>query len=71
VVRAEHRQIAFGVGLSLAILAAASLASIAYSANAPLIRATFDLTEVEVGAIASCIYLGATASSITSGRLTD
>lgn len=70
-VRAEHRQIAFGVGLSLAILAAASLAAIAYSANAPLIRATFDLTEVEVGAIASCIYIGAMASSITSGRLTD
>lgn len=69
--RAEHRQIAFGVGLSLAILASASLASIAYSANAPLIRATFDLSEVEVGAIASCIYIGATASSITSGRLTD
>ncbi len=69
--RAEHRQIAFGVGLSLAILSAASLASIAYSANAPLIRATFGLSEIEVGAIASCIYLGATASSITSGRLTD
>jgi MFS family permease len=70
-VRAEHRQIAYGVGLSLAILSTASLASIAYSANAPLIRATFGLTEVEVGAIASCIYLGATASSISSGRLTD
>lgn len=69
--RAEHRQIAFGVGLSLAILSAASLASIAYSVNAPLIRATFALTEVEVGAIASAIYLGATASSISSGRLTD
>jgi MFS family permease len=69
--RAEHRQVAFGVGLSLAILSAASLASIAYSANAPLIRMTFGLSEVEVGAIASCIYLGATASSISSGRLTD
>ncbi len=69
--RAEHRQVAFGVGLSLAILSAASMASIAYSANAPLIRATFGLTEVEIGAIASCIYLGATASSISSGRLTD
>lgn len=62
---------AFGVALSLAILSAASLASIAYSANAPLIRATFRLTEVEIGAIASCIYIGAAASSITSGRLTD
>jgi MFS family permease len=70
-VRTEHRQIAFGVGLSLAILSAASFASIAYSANAPLIRGTFALTEVEVGAIASCLYLGATASSISSGRLTD
>lgn len=66
-----HRQTMFGVGLSLAILSAASLASIAYSANAPLIRATFNLTEVEVGAIASSIYLGAAASSISSGRLTD
>jgi MFS family permease len=70
-VSAEQRQLAFGVGLSLAVLSAASLASIAYSANAPLIRGTFALTEVEVGAIASCIYLGATASSISSGRLTD
>ena len=69
--RAEHRQIAFGVGLSLAILSAASLASIAVSANAPLIRATFGLTEVEIGAIASCVYLGATTSSVSSGRLTD
>lgn len=69
--KAEHRHIAFGVGLSLAILSAASLASIAYSANAPLIRATFGLSEVEVGAIASCIYVGAAASSISSGRLTD
>lgn len=67
----SHRQIALGVGLSLAVLSAASLAAISYSANAPLIRATFGLTEVEVGAIASCIYLGATASSISSGRLTD
>jgi MFS family permease len=61
----------YGVVLSLAILSAASLAAIAYSANAPLIRATFKLTEVEVGAIASCIYIGAAASSIVSGRLTD
>lgn len=69
--KAEHRQIAFGVGLSLAILSAASLASLAYSANAPLIRITFGLSEVEIGAIASCIYLGAAASSVSSGRLTD
>ena len=47
------------------------MAAIAYSANAPLIRAAFSLTEVEVGAIASCIYIGAAASSIVSGRLTD
>jgi len=63
--------VTYGVVLSLAILSAASLASIAYSANAPLIRATFNLTEAEVGAIASCIYIGAAASSIGSGRLTD
>lgn len=63
--------IRYGVVLSLAILSAASLAAITYSANAPLIRATFKLTEVEVGAIASCIYIGASASSIASGRLTD
>lgn len=63
--------ITYGVVLSLAILSAASMAAIAYSANAPLIRATFSLTEVEVGAIASCIYIGAAASSIASGRLTD
>lgn len=63
--------VTYGVVLSLAVLSAASLASIAYSANAPLIRATFNLTEAEVGAIASCIYIGAAASSIGSGRLTD
>lgn len=63
--------VTYGVVLSLAILSAASLASIAYSANAPLIRATFNLTEAEVGAIASSIYVGAAASSIGSGRLTD
>lgn len=63
--------VTYGVVLSLAILSAASLASIAYSANAPLIRATFNLTEAEIGAIASCIYIGAAASSISSGRLTD
>ncbi len=63
--------IRYGVVLSLAILSAASLTAIAYSANAPLIRATFNLTEVEVGAIASCIYIGAAASSMGSGRLTD
>lgn len=61
----------YGIGLSLGILSAASLTAIAYSANAPLIRASFGLSEVEVGAIASCIYLGAAASSISSGRLTD
>jgi MFS family permease len=62
---------AYGVALSLAILSAASLTSIAYSANAPLIRLSFNLTEVEVGAIASCMYFGAAASSISAGRLTD
>ncbi len=62
---------AAGVALSLAALAAASLAAIAYSANAPLIRETFALTEVEVGGIASCIYAGAAVSSVVSGRLTD
>lgn len=68
---ADRRAMAYGVGLSLAILSAASLTSIAYSANAPLIRLTFDLTEVQIGAIASCIYVGAAASSISAGRMTD
>lgn len=63
--------IIYGVVLSLAILSASSLTAIAYSANAPLIRATFNLTVIEVGAIASCIYIGAAASSISAGRLTD
>ena len=67
----DRRGMAYGVALSLAILSAASLTSIAYSANAPLIRLSFNLTEVEVGAIASCIYFGAAASSISAGRLTD
>ena len=67
----DGRGMAYGVALSLAILAAASLTSIAYSANAPLIRLSFDLSVVEVGAIASCIYIGAAASSISAGRMTD
>lgn len=60
-----------GVALSLAVLAAASLVAVALTADAALIRGAFGLTEVGVGAIASCIYLGAAASSIAGGRLTD
>jgi MFS family permease len=60
-----------GLALSLAVLAAASLVAVSLTADAAFIRSTFGLTEVGVGAIASCIYLGATASSVTGGRLTD
>lgn len=60
-----------GLALSLAVLAAASLVAVSLTADAAFIRNTFGLTEVGVGAIASCIYLGATASSVAGGRLTD
>jgi len=61
----------WGLSLSLAILAAASITAVALSVDAPLIRHDFDLTPVGVGAIASCVYIGAAASSTAAGRLTD
>lgn len=61
----------WGLCLSLAILAAASITAVALSVNAPLIRADLGLTPVGVGAIASCVYIGAATSSTTMGRLTD
>jgi predicted MFS family arabinose efflux permease len=60
-----------GIFLSLVAVAAASAVAVALSADAALIRDSFDLSEFEVGAIASCIYIGAAASSLTGGRLTD
>jgi MFS family permease len=62
---------AYGLGISLAALAAASLTAVGFSAVAPLVRGTFGLSEVEVGAIASCVYMGAAATSVAGGRLTD
>jgi len=62
---------AYGLAVSLAALTAASLTAVAFSAGAPFIRETFDLSEVEVGAIASCVYAGAAATSVAGGRLTD
>ncbi|HZX96853.1 MAG TPA: hypothetical protein VFE90_20200, partial [Myxococcales bacterium] len=43
-----------GLPPGLAALAAASLTAVGFSAAAPLLRGTFGLSEVEVGAIASC-----------------
>lgn len=60
-----------GILLSLVAVAAASAVAVALSADAALIRDSFDMSEFEVGAIASCIYIGAAASSLTGGRLTD
>lgn len=60
-----------GLTLSLAAISAASLVAVALSAAAPLIRQTFALSEVGVGAIASGIYLGSTLSAVAGGRLTD
>ena len=62
---------AYGLAISLAALAAASLTAVGFSAAAPLLRGTFGLSEVEVGAIASCVYAGAAATSVAGGRLTD
>jgi MFS family permease len=62
---------AYGLAISLAALAAASLTAVGFSAAAPLVRGTFGLSEVEVGAIASCVYAGAAATSVAGGRLTD
>lgn len=60
-----------GVAVSLVAVAAASAVAVALSADAALIRDSFGLSEVEVGAIASCIYIGAAVSSVAGGRLTD
>ena len=60
-----------GIVLSLAVLATASLVAVALTADAALIRSAFSLNEIGVGAIASCIYVGAAASSVLGGRLTD
>lgn len=60
-----------GILLSLVAVAAASAIAVALSADAAFIRDAFDMSEFEVGAIASCIYIGAAASSLTGGRLTD
>lgn len=60
-----------GIALSLGVLAAASFVSVAFSASAPLIQRSLGLSHVEVGAIASALYLGASAASIAGGRLTD
>lgn len=60
-----------GVALSLVVVAAASLVAVSLSVDAALIRDSFGLTEVGVGAIASCIYIGAAASSVIGGQLTD
>ena len=57
--------------LSLAALSAASLTAVGFTADAPLIRHAFGLTEVGVGAIASAIYVGAAITSVAAGRSTD
>jgi MFS family permease len=59
------------MALSLGVLAAASFVAVAFSANAPLIQRSLGLSHVEVGAIASALYAGASAASIAGGRLTD
>lgn len=60
-----------GVTQSLAVVAAASFVTVSMSVDAPLIREAFGLSETEIGAIASCVYIGAAASSVVAGRLTD
>ena len=60
-----------GVAQSLAVVAAASLVTVSLTVNAPLIREAFGLSETEIGAIASCVYIGAAASSVVAGLLTD
>lgn len=60
-----------GIALSLGVLAGASFVSVAFSANAPLIQRSLGLSHAEVGAIASALYLGASAASVAGGRLTD
>lgn len=57
--------------ISLAALTAASFAAVGFSANVPLIRQTFGLSHVAVGAIASSVYGAAAATSVVAGRVTD
>lgn len=66
-----RRSTALGLALSLAVLSAASLVAVALSADAPLIKEAFGLTEAGVGGIAAGIYLGSAISAVAGGRLTD
>src|SRR5919107_164955 len=59
---------AYGLAISLAALAAASLTAVGFSAVAPLVRGTFGLSEVEVGAIASCLAVGAVVAAVAPAR---
>ena len=60
-----------GVVVSVLVLAAGSFTIIGASATAPLIKDSFDLSEVGVGAIASVAFLGALLTSPLGGRLAD
>lgn len=60
-----------GLALSLAVLTAASISVVAYSVDAQLIRQDIGLTTVGVGAMTSVVYIGAAASSVVGGRMTD
>jgi MFS family permease len=61
----------WGLALSLAALAAASITAVAFSVDAPLIRGDIGLSTVGVGAITSAVYVGAAISSVGGGWLTD
>ena len=60
-----------GVGLSLGALAGASLTAVALSADAALIRSEFGLSELGIGLLAACLYLGSALSAVGAGRWTD
>lgn len=61
----------WGLVLSLAVLTAASISVVAYSVDAQLIRQDIGLTTVGVGAMTSVVYVGAAASSVLGGWMTD
>ncbi len=67
----RRRALVWGLVLSLAVLTAASFAAVGFSANAPLIRDTFGLSHLAIGAITSAIYAAASVTSVIGGRLTD
>lgn len=59
------------VGISLGALAAATFAVVAFGALAPALQTEFGFSNAEIGLLVALVFLGAGATSVPAGRLTD